>query len=157
MGSTDLIKALTGHTRIGLDTAPIIYYFEENPYFFPLMQVLVAYAEANAECQLITSPLTLAEVFAYPIRQNRQELVEIYKSALLESETITVHPMALSDYMRAAELRAKYSIKTPDALQIAGCLSAGCDLFVTNDIQLRRVTEIAVLVLADFLDEPSKK
>lgn len=157
MGSTDLLKALDGHTVIGIDTAPIIYYFEENPHFFSLMQAIILYAEENDECRLITSPITLAEVFMYPIRQNRQQLVETYKSALLESKTITVYPMALSDYVRAAELRAKYNIKTPDALQIAGCLSANCDIFVTNDIQLRRVTEIEVLVLADFLDEPSKK
>ena len=157
MGSTTLVKALAGHTLIGIDTAPIIYYFEENPHFFSLMQALIRYAEANDDCRLITSPITVAEIFAFPIRNNRQDLFEIYKSALLESETIFVHPMALSDYVRAAELRARYNIKTPDALQIAGCLAAGCDLFVTNDIQLQRVKEIDVLVLADFLDGPPKE
>lgn len=157
MGSTGLIKALAGHSVIGIDTAPIIYYFEENPHFFSLMQTLIRYVEENDGCRLITSPITVAEIFAFPFRNNRQDLAGIYKSALLESKTIFVHSMALSDYVRAAELRARYNIKTPDALQIAGCLAAGCDIFVTNDVQLQRVKEINVLVLADFLDGPPKE
>ncbi len=74
MGSTELLKTLDGYTLIGIDTAPIIYYFEENPHFFALMQTLIRYAEANDECRLITSPITVAEIFAFPIRNNRQDL-----------------------------------------------------------------------------------
>ncbi len=48
----------------------------------------------------------------------------------------------------AAELRAKYQIRTPDALQLASALTASCDAFLTNDAKLQRVTEVRVLVLA---------
>jgi len=157
VGSTDLLKTLLGHTVIGIDTAPIIYFFEENPHFFSLMQMLMAWVDEDNQRRLVTSPITLAEIFVYPIRENRQDLIDTYKDALLDSETITVHQIGFTDYVRAAELRAKYNIHAADALQIAGCLSAACDIFVTNDMQLRRVTELPVLVLAYFLDESPKK
>lgn len=153
MGSTDLLSALAGHTVIGIDTAPIVYFFEENPHFFSLVQTLMAWVDENDQRRLVTSPITLAEIFVFPIREGRQDLIETYSEALLESETISVPPLGISDYVRAAELRAKHNIHTADALQIASCLAASCDIFVTNDTQLRRVTELPVLVLTDYLDE----
>jgi predicted nucleic acid-binding protein len=48
---------------------------------------------------------------------------------------------------RAADLRARYNVRTPDAIQLATALEAGCDAFLTNDLALRRVAELRVLVL----------
>lgn len=51
---------------------------------------------------------------------------------------------------RAAALRARYTLRTPDALQIATALHAGCQGFLTNDTALRRVTDLRVLVLHEL-------
>jgi predicted nucleic acid-binding protein len=51
----------------------------------------------------------------------------------------------------AARLRAKHAIKSPDALQIATGLYYGADKFLTNDVMLRKVNEIEILILDDFL------
>jgi predicted nucleic acid-binding protein len=51
---------------------------------------------------------------------------------------------------RAAELRARYRLKLADALQLALALQAGCEAFLTNDLALRRVAELRVLVLDDL-------
>lgn len=51
----------------------------------------------------------------------------------------------------AARLRAKYAIKSPDALQIATGLYYSADKFLTNDVMLRKVNEIEILILDDFL------
>jgi predicted nucleic acid-binding protein len=50
----------------------------------------------------------------------------------------------------AAELRARYRIKLPDAIQIAAALAKRCEAFITNDRQLAKVSEIRVLVLDDL-------
>jgi len=49
---------------------------------------------------------------------------------------------------RAADLRARYNLRTPDAIHIATAIVAGCDAFLTNDLALRRVTELRVLTLS---------
>jgi len=41
-------------------------------------------------------------------------------------------------------------LRTPDALQIATALNAGCTAFLTNDFRLQLVTEIRVLVLDEM-------
>ena len=52
---------------------------------------------------------------------------------------------------RAAKIRAKYTdIKLADALQIAASLDCNCDVFLTNDKQLKQITEVDVVYLGDL-------
>ena len=53
----------------------------------------------------------------------------------------------------SARLRAKYSIKTPDAIQIAVGILYGANNFLTNDPVLKKVPEIKVLILDDYLEK----
>jgi predicted nucleic acid-binding protein len=52
----------------------------------------------------------------------------------------------------AAQLRAVHlSVRTPDALQLAAALSAGCSAFVTNDRDLPALPGLRILKLRDYL------
>ncbi len=64
---TTLAEALTGVTRLGLDTAPIIYFVEEHPRYY--LRVSRAFqAVAGGRIVGITSMLTVAEVLVQPLR-----------------------------------------------------------------------------------------
>lgn len=52
---------------------------------------------------------------------------------------------------RAAELRAAHRLRPADALQVGACLEHGATALLTNDRGLRRVSELKVLLLDDFL------
>jgi predicted nucleic acid-binding protein len=68
---------------------------------------------------------------------------------------IHLMPITTSVAERAAQLRAQYNLRTPDALHVASALEAACDAFLTNDLGLKRVTELRVLVLDELqLDLP---
>ncbi len=60
-------------------------------------------------------------------------------------------PIDVAMASQAALLRSRYRIKTPDALQLACAMASGCQAFLTNDLRLRPVKEIPVLVLDDWL------
>jgi predicted nucleic acid-binding protein len=51
---------------------------------------------------------------------------------------------------KAAELRVKYNLQLPDALQIATAIASNCQAFLTNDAQLQRVTELRVLLVSEL-------
>ena len=52
----------------------------------------------------------------------------------------------------AAQLRAVHpSVRTPDALQLATALSAGCETFVTNDRDLPDLTGLKVIQLRSYI------
>jgi uncharacterized protein len=52
-------------------------------------------------------------------------------------------------YIRAAELRARYNIKTPDALHLAAAQLHGCDQLWTNDDRLVTVSHGLALNITD--------
>ncbi len=51
---------------------------------------------------------------------------------------------------KAAELRAKYNLTLTDAFQVGVALNQSCDAFLTNDVTLKRVTELDVIVLDEM-------
>jgi len=52
---------------------------------------------------------------------------------------------------KGAELRAKYGIRTPDALQIASAIENRATIFFSNDDRLKKNREIEVVVLKELL------
>lgn len=52
---------------------------------------------------------------------------------------------------RSIQLRAKYKgLKLADSLQLAFAIESNCDAFLTNDIQLKQVSEVNVVCLGDL-------
>ena len=52
---------------------------------------------------------------------------------------------------KAAKIRAEYRFfKTMDALQLATACITGCDLFLTNDKQLRQFREIKCITVEEL-------
>ncbi len=49
-----------------------------------------------------------------------------------------------------SDLRARYKLRVPDAIHIGTALVYGATAFITNDLNLRCVTELEILVLTDF-------
>ena len=77
-------------------------------------------------------------------------LVRRYRRFLLRSRNFSLAPITAAIAEQAASLRARYGLRTPDALQISAALAAGCSAFLTNDARLQRVTELRVLVLDEL-------
>lgn len=79
------------------------------------------------------------------MKLNRQDLVEKYKQALSEASGMLVVEVTAAIAVKAAELRAKYGLKTPDSIQVATALTHGVKYFLTNDIRLKAVKEIVTV------------
>ncbi|NEP03796.1 MAG: PIN domain-containing protein [Okeania sp. SIO2G4] len=50
----------------------------------------------------------------------------------------------------AAQIRAKYNLSLTDSLQIAVAIQSKCEAFLTNDLQLKRVNELSILVISEL-------
>ena len=85
-----------------------------------------------------------------PKRLGHTALENAYKSLLLSSRNFVLASLDDGVADLAADLRAHHNLRTPDALQVAASLSAGCDGFITNDSGLRRVSELRILILDDL-------
>jgi len=144
-----LDDALVNVVRLGFDTAPFIYFIERHPKYVDVMREVIRRIDSGAIASY-GSALTLTEVLTKPKRVGDAKLESEYRDLLLHSRGFTLLPIGAVIAEQAADLRARYTLKTPDALQIAAALSAGCEAIMTNDTDLRRVNELRVLVLDEI-------
>ena len=141
-----LIKELYGK-KIFLDTAPLIYFMEEEDGFLPLLSDL--FSPLN-NCRFITSVITLSEVLVMPLREGKTELVEQYKEILTLSKNFDIFDINVSIAEETAKIRASYSMKTPDAIQLATAKYCFADYFLTNDQRLKIFKDLNIITLADL-------
>ena len=97
-----------------------------------------------------SSVITLTEVLTLPKRLQNTKLVDDYQDLLINSRNFALIQINTTIAERAADLRARYNLRTPDAMQIAATLEAGCTAFLTNDSALMRVNELRVLALSEL-------
>lgn len=145
-----LLKTIKGIDSVAIDTAPFIYYIEEHKDYIKVIDPLF---KLIGQGQLIayTSIVTLIEVLTRPIEENNNELVVTYENLLTGSENLILVDIDRHVGVESARLRAKYNIRTPDAIQLSAGLSNGAKVFITNDANLKKIKEIKVVVLDDFI------
>jgi predicted nucleic acid-binding protein len=144
-----LNDALLNVALIGLDTAPIIYFVEANPKYDAIVTEIFQQIN-DSKIIGLTSVISLTEVLVHPIRQKNYLLKKKYNDIFQNSPNFYTKPIIVSVAQIAAELRAKYNLRTPDSLQIATALENNCDAFLCNDKDLKRVTELQILILDEL-------
>jgi predicted nucleic acid-binding protein len=145
----NIADALQGVTRLFLDTAPVIYYVEKNPSYIARVKIIFDYIDAGSLTAL-TSPVTLAECLITPYRTGSTQLQQDFFDLIVYGRNTIFAVIDQESARRCAELRACYNLTLTDALQIATALEAGCEAFLTNDADLKRVTELRILLLDDL-------
>lgn len=144
-----LDTALQPVQRIFLDSAPVIYYIDQNPTYFPIADAIFDALDLK-NIRIVTSPITLAECLILPVRQGNQSQQQLFTDILTSQNIAEFVSTTPAIARQAAELRVRYNLKLPDALQVATAIAANSDAFLTNDTQLKRVTELTILVLAEL-------
>ena len=135
-----LVDELQG-VRVCMDTAPIIYFIEKNPKYLGVLKPVFLEIDTG-RIEAITSTITLLEVLVHPFRTKNDILAEKYRDILLYSGGLTTFEIFHEVSEMSSKLRAKYSIRTPDAIQIAVGLLYRASKFLTNDSALKKVSDI---------------
>jgi len=146
-----LVDELRG-SRICIDTALFIYFIEKDPKYLNIIRPLFTEIDAG-KIDAVTSTITLLEVLVLPFKTGNESLAEEYREILLHAEGLTTYEIVHAVSELSSKLRAKYAIRTPDAIQIAVGIKYGADTFLTNDSDLKKVKGIRVVILEDFLEK----
>ena len=147
----DVLEAVRPHSRFGLDTSVFIYHIEAlYPFSGAASQVLQYLGQHGATG--ITSVLTLTELLAQPLQSGRRGLAARYEALVRVTPNLILADVDAKIARQAGVVRVTYRLRTADAIQVAACLAHEATAFVTNDFRLRRIDELAVIVLADHVD-----
>ncbi|MFB0538006.1 MAG: type II toxin-antitoxin system VapC family toxin [Anaerolineae bacterium] len=151
MGVEDFRRALRGYQVLGFDTMIFIYHFEDHPLFAPLTEPLFE-AIDRGDLSAEVSVLLAGEVLAGAKKAADNEMLLRYRHILGEFPNLTLHETDMQVMDKMSDLRVAYDLKTPDAIHMATALLNGAQAFVTNDAGLKRVNELDVLVLEDYVE-----
>ena len=138
-----------GQGPVALDTAVFIYFIEEHPRFLPVVEPVFS-AVAGARLQAITSGITLLETLVLPYRSGNAGLAERYEILLTQSRGIRFVDLDRALLRAAAHLRALFTVRTPDALQLAAALATGCTAYLTNDRALPRIAGLEIFQVSSY-------
>lgn len=133
--------------RIGLDANILIYHLRAHPSFGKLATRIFAECKKR---QSVVSAIVFSEVFVSLFEQNDVVLIEKYRSFLDSFPRLDIISANQQICLLAAQLRAAYRLKTPDAIHLATAIDSDCDCFITNDDRLKKVKEINILTLRDL-------
>jgi predicted nucleic acid-binding protein len=136
-------------SKLALGTPPVIYFVEAHAQYDSLVTAI--FQKIN-EGQILglTSVITVTEVLVLPLRHGNISLASAYWDLLTNSDNMQMTSIDPETAKMAADLRARYNLRAPDALQLAAAIKSGCDAFLTNDVTLKKVTELKVLVLSEL-------
>lgn len=115
---------------IYLDTCLVIYATERDPKFG---ERTVAAIRAKRDTRFAVSPLVKLECLVKPMKSGDLVLQSYYEAALGQLVQL---PLPEPVFLAAAQLRARFGLKTPDALHLACAQHHGCDALWTNDDRL---------------------
>ena len=147
MGSvTNLLKK---HSTIALDTCVWIYHFEQNPEFADNTRQILT-AVAKGQCRTVVSELLLMELITGPLKLGRQDVADEYETLLTHYPNLTLAPITRNVLLEAAQMRALYGFRTPDAIILATAKEYGATLVVTNDQSWSRYPHLTMLCLSEI-------
>lgn len=144
-----LLESLEGD-RIYLDPNVWIYALEGYSEFRSELTLLFEQMQAGTLTG-ITSELTLAELLVKPCRDQDLAQQARYKKAIANRQNFFIMPVLRDLLIDAAEVRAKIQLKLPDAIHVATALRTNCTTFLTNDRQIKKLTDISVVLLSEVI------
>jgi predicted nucleic acid-binding protein len=150
LGLEALRSFLRRNPRVALDTNVFIYHIEANPLYLPLTDVIFSALE-RAVLSGVTSTITMTELLVPAYRSNNEEMVDEFYALLSRYPNLEWIAPTLAIADLAAEFRARYRLRTPDALQAATAVRERATGFLTNDPAFTRVTNLETLILDRIL------
>lgn len=139
----DITAFLSRHKRIAIDTSPFIYHLTGDVRYTAFTGPLFSWIERRKD-SAVTSTITMVELLTGPYSGGDQAQADaIYALGSRFPNLSWVAPtLAIAD--RAAWMRARHRLRTPDAIQLATAIEEKATAFVSNDTAFRRATELEV-------------
>ncbi|WP_236403992.1 type II toxin-antitoxin system VapC family toxin [Microaerobacter geothermalis] len=98
------------------------------------------------------SSITLTEILTKPIHDGNYQLETDYRALFYHFPNLRVAPVDISVAERVSFFRAKYGIRTPDAIIIATAIEYGAHVLLTNDNRLEKIKEIRVVSMSELAE-----
>ncbi len=130
------------------DACTIIYLIEsKEPFYSKVQKTLHHLGDTYPDISITMSRLSILECLVHPLRNQDDAAVEQYRTFFTKQD-LHIIELAPEVVEKALWLRARYNLRTPDALQAASALELpGEFIFLTGDKSFKKVPELNVELL----------
>lgn len=125
---------------IYLEANVTIYLVERVQPYLPRIEAHTSAPNVN----LVVSGLTRLESRVHPMMHNDPARLAQFDAFFA---TVRVVDIPVVAFDLATTIRATLGFKTADSIHLAAAVTAGCDVFLTNDHQLKKYTGLHVEVI----------
>lgn len=143
---------MTDYDKAFVDTAPFIYFIEKdsnNPQYYNKVKRFFQKGYENDK-KFVSSVNTMEEYFVFPYRNKAFSFIDMFNRLVL-TMNIEISEIDQEIAKKAAQIRAEYKgFKAMDALQLSVACLTECDLFLTNDKQLKQFKEIKCITVDEL-------
>lgn len=130
--------------HICIDTMILIELLEGGKHSLQIKQIFEKSQMISASC------LVFLESAVGFFKQKRIDIIEIIEQLPIISKNFNFIPIEMEICRKAAQLRAKYNIKTPDSIHLATALHSNADIFLTEDKSLKRIKELNIMTIKNL-------
>jgi predicted nucleic acid-binding protein len=130
-------------SRVVVDSAPFIFVLDGRGPFAKRYEGLFQSADAG-EILICLSTISFAEILTGPFQAGNTALAHRYERMLSQYEVL---PVTAAIASIAAQLRAQYCLKLPDAIQLATALDTEAAALVTHDRDFSKVDALPIISL----------
>lgn len=143
-------KAIRKSGSVYADTNVFIYHLEAAPRYSALTEIFFDAVE-DGKVEAYTSALTILELNVKPYRVHQSPRALTHIALLKNLPHLCIKDMTIEIADRAAQIRAKHGLKTPDAIHLATAIHTDCRLLLGNDTDLKKTKMIECLRLDEFI------
>ena len=144
-------ELLGQHRVVALDTCVWIYHLESHPDYRSLTTEILAAVSAG-KCAAVVSEQTLMELLVRPLKLEREDVADEYEALLTHFPNLSLVAIHRDILLKAAVVRARYGLRTPDAVIVATGILQGATRVITNNRQWKRLEGIDVVCLSDYCE-----
>jgi predicted nucleic acid-binding protein len=139
-------------SRAMLDSSILIYHLEDCEPYSELTEALITLMGKGA-LKCILSTISITELLTKPYVEGDTKKILQFRAFIrsLPHTSMAAPDEETAEY--AAYLRGRLGFRTPDALLIATAKIEKADVFVTNDVQLKKAEKegIRILLLEEYI------
>ncbi len=136
--------------QVYIDTNIIIYLVEGFSSYQRLVNDIQELLEIE-ELIAFTSELSLCEILIKPFKMNATAGVSLFRTFLEESNCLVLLPIDKEILVQSAYISAATGLKTPDAIHVATAIASDCEVFFTNDNNIRTPKRLEKVLFSDYL------
>lgn len=129
--------------KIAIDTSILIYLLEKHPRYFLSAKRLLSRVQ-KGDVTAVFSIIGMIEILTGVKQKGRDDLANSYRQLFGNFPHFDIYTLTEQTVEIASDLRARYQLKTPDAIHLATAIEHQAKIFYTNDKALEKVTEIRV-------------